>query len=93
MDEEALIVAVMVLFFVGHAVRIFERNYDDMLTSIEEELERQAMENYVLAKEEMASLHLHGLPCIEDDECRHKALEGKGEEVGTTTPTNHDICV
>ena len=93
MDEEALIVAVMVLFFVGHAVRIFERNYDDMLTSIEEELERQAMENYVLAKEEMASLHLHGLPCIEDDECRHKALEGKGEDVGTTTPTNHDICV
>mmetsp|Transcript_7794 Transcript_7794/g.12875 ORF Transcript_7794/g.12875 Transcript_7794/m.12875 type:complete len:90 (-) Transcript_7794:124-393(-) len=88
--EEALIVAVMFLFFVGHAVRIFERNYDDMLTSIEVELERQAMENYSSVKEEMASLPLQGLPCIEDDECRHRA--SKGKQVAITRPTYNE-CV
>ena len=40
-----------------------------MLTSIEEELERQAAENYGFVKDEMALLHLQGLPCLEDDEC------------------------
>ena len=50
------------LFFVGHAARIFERNYDEMLASIEEELERQAMDS--------SDLHLQGLPCFEEDEYR-----------------------
>ena len=68
--DEAPIVAVLILFFVGLAVRIFVRKYDDdMLTSIEEELERQAAENYGFVKDEMALLHLQGLPCLEDDEC------------------------
>ena len=70
--DEAPIVAVLILFFVGLAVRIFERNYDDMLTSIEtcsQELERQATENYGFVKDEMACLHLRGLPCLEDDVC------------------------
>jgi hypothetical protein len=38
--DEALLTAMLFLFFVGHAARIFERNYDEMLASIEEELER-----------------------------------------------------
>ena len=63
--DEALIVAVLILFFVGLAVRIFERKYGDMQTSIEEELERQAAENYGFVKDEMAMLHLQGLPCLE----------------------------
>ena len=66
--DEALIVAVLILFFVGLAVRIFYRH---KLTSIEEELERQAAENYGFVKDEMTLLHLQGLPCLEDDECRH----------------------
>ncbi len=49
--DEALIVAVLILFFVGLAVRIF---------SIEEELERQAVENYGFVKDEMTLLHLQG---------------------------------
>ena len=91
--DEALIVAVLFLFFVGLAVRIFERNYDDMLTSIEEELERQTAENYGFVKDEMALLHLQGLPCLEDDECRHIPYRAsKGREVVATTPT-YDKCV
>mmetsp|Transcript_4479 Transcript_4479/g.6514 ORF Transcript_4479/g.6514 Transcript_4479/m.6514 type:complete len:88 (+) Transcript_4479:128-391(+) len=73
MMDEALIVAMLFVFFVGHAVRIFERNYDEMLTSIEEELERQSMDSYDLVKE-MTSLQLQGLPCFEEDE--HRAAEG-----------------
>ena len=74
--DEALIVAVLFLlfiinfvlyylflFFVVLAVRIFERNYDDMLTSIEEELERQAAENYGFVKDEMTLLHLQ-MDCL-----------------------------
>ncbi|KAK1745888.1 hypothetical protein QTG54_003812 [Skeletonema marinoi] len=73
MMDEALIVAMLFVFFVGQAVRIFERNYDEMLTSIEEELERQAMDSYDLVKE-MTSLQLQGLPCFEEDE--YRAAEG-----------------
>ncbi len=72
--DEALILAMLFLFCFGHAVKIFERNYDEMLISIEEELERQANDNHDAGKE-LASLKLQGLPCIEDDECR--ALGGK----------------
>ena len=85
--DEALVVAMLFLFLFGHAVKILERNYDEILTSIEEELERQAMDNYEAVKE-LASLQLQGLPCVEEDECR--ALEGK--EVATKTQTD-DECV
>ena len=87
MMDEALIVAMLFVFFVGQAVRIFERNYDEMLTSIEEELERQAMDSYGLVKE-MASLQLQGLPCFEEDE--HRAEEGT--EVATKMLAD-DECV
>jgi len=87
MMDEALIVAMLFVFFVGQAVRIFERNYDEMLTSIEEELERQAMDSYGLVKE-MASLQLQGLPCFEEDE--HRAAEGT--EVATKMLAD-DECV
>jgi hypothetical protein len=63
--DEALLAALLFLFFFGHASRIFERNYDEILTSIEDELERQAMDNSELAK--TASLNLQGLPCIEEE--------------------------
>ena len=89
MMDEALIVAMLFVFFVGQAVRIFERNYDEMLTSIEEELERQAMDSYDLVKE-MTSLQLQGLPCFEDDE--YRAAEGTGTEVATEMLTI-DKCV
>jgi len=85
--DEALIVAMLFVFFVGQAVRIFERNYDEMLTSIEEELERQAMDSYDLVKE-MTSLQLQGLPCFEEDE--HRAAEGT--EVATKMLAD-DECV
>eukprot|EP00985_Skeletonema_marinoi_P013937 scaffold7006_cov174-Skeletonema_marinoi.AAC.27 len=87
MMDEALIVAMLFVFFVGQAVRIFERNYDEMLTSIEEELERQAMDSYDLVKE-MTSLQLQGLPCFEEDE--HRAAEGT--EVATKMLAD-DECV
>jgi len=81
MDEAPVVIAAMLfVFFVGHAVRIFEWNYDEILPSIEEELERQAMDSYGLDKE-MASLQLQGLPCFEDDE--YRAAEGTGTEVAT----------
>ncbi|KAK1745890.1 hypothetical protein QTG54_003814 [Skeletonema marinoi] len=88
MDEAPVVIAAMLfVFFVGHAVRIFEWNYDEMLPSIEEELERQAMDSYGLDKE-MASLQLQGLPCFEDDEYR----AAEGTEVAKKMPTV-DKCV
>mmetsp|Transcript_4121 Transcript_4121/g.7173 ORF Transcript_4121/g.7173 Transcript_4121/m.7173 type:complete len:88 (-) Transcript_4121:61-324(-) len=87
MMDEALIVAMLFVFFVGQAVRIFERNYDEMLTSIEEELERQAMDSYDLVKE-MTSLQLQGLPCFEEDEYR----AAEGTEVATKMLAD-DECV
>ena len=81
MMDEALIVAMLFLFFFGHAVKIFERNYDEMLISIEEELERQAKDNNEAVKE-LASLKLQGLPCIEEDEYR--------DEVATKTQADDE---
>lgn len=85
--DEALIVAMLFLFCFRHAVKIFEWNYDEMLISIEEELERQAMDNYEAVKE-LASLNLQGLPCIEEDE--YRALGGN--EVAARTQTDGE-CV
>lgn len=76
-EDETLLAAILFLFFVGHATRIFERNYDEMLLSIEEELERLAMDSSELVKE-MAALPLQGLACIEDDEYR---IPEEGSEV------------
>jgi hypothetical protein len=78
-EDETLLAAILFLFFVGHATRIFERNYDEMLMSIEEELERQAMDSSEVFVKDVASLQLQGLPCIEEDE--YRASEGGGTEV------------
>lgn len=69
MDDETIIAAFLFLFFVGQATRLFERNYDDMLTSIEEELERrQAMDDSEFTKE-MISLKLQGEEEEEEEDC------------------------
>ncbi len=83
--DETLILAMLFLFCFGYAVQIFERNYDGTLISIEEELERQANDNYDPVKE-LASLKLQGLPCIEEDE--YRALEGN--EVATKTNADYE---
>lgn len=78
MDDETIIAAFLFLFFVGQATRLFERNYDDMLTSIEEELERrQAMDDSEFTKE-MISLKLQGEEEEEDCPVCVKKVFNKG---------------
>ena len=57
--DESLLLAMLFLFGVGHAMRIFERNYDEMLMSIEDELERQAISCEALNEKD--KLHLKRL--------------------------------
>ena len=84
MDDEAVIAAFLFLFFVGQAARLFERNYDDMLTSIEEELERrQAMDDSEFMKE-MISRKLQGEE--EEEDC--EALDGTEVASNRVVPMN-----